>query len=102
MIRIVTLPTSVHLGDTLSHNHWYKRLILAHLATVVAVAAARLVVVAATVSVLVAAARLVAVDLYISGCMLGSKENLDSMSSSSPFIVVGLILLNDARRKERK
>jgi hypothetical protein len=34
--------------------------------------------------------------------MLGSKENLDSMSLPSPFIVVGLVLLNDARRKERK
>jgi hypothetical protein len=34
--------------------------------------------------------------------MLGSKENLDSMSSSSSFVVGGLVLLNDARRKERK
>jgi hypothetical protein len=43
-----------------------------------------------------------AVDLYISGRMLGSKENLDLMLSSSQFLVVGLVLLNDARRKERK
>jgi hypothetical protein len=34
--------------------------------------------------------------------MLGSKENLDSMASSSPFIIIGLVLLNDARRKEKK
>ncbi len=78
------------------------RAVAVALATVVMVAAARLVVVAATVTVLVAAARLVAVDLYVSGCMLGSKENLESMSLSSPFVVVGLFLLNDARRKERK
>jgi hypothetical protein len=42
------------------------------------------------------------IDLYISGRMLGSKENLDLMLSSSPFVVVGLVLLNDAHRKERK
>jgi hypothetical protein len=78
------------------------RAVAVALATAVAVAAVRLVVVAATVTVPVVAARLVAVDLYVSGRMLGSKENLDSMSSSSPFVVVGLILLNDARRKERK
>jgi hypothetical protein len=59
------------------------------------------VVVVATVTVPVAAARSL-VDLYVSGKMLGLKENLDSMSLSSPFIVVGLVLLNDARRKERK
>jgi hypothetical protein len=58
--------------------------------------------VAATVMVPVAAARLVVVDLYVSGRMLGLKENLNSMSSSSPFIVVSLVLLNDAHRMERK
>ncbi len=72
------------------------------LATPVAVAAARLVVVVATVMVPVAAARLVAVDLYVSGHMLGSMENLDLMSLSSPFVVFGLVLLNDVHRKERK
>ncbi len=66
-----------------------------------AMAAARLVVVVVAVTVLVAAARLVAVDLYVSGCMLGSKENLHSILSCSPFVVVGLILLNNARRKKR-
>jgi hypothetical protein len=54
------------------------------------------------VMVPVAAARSVAVDLYVSGRMLGSKENLNFMSSSSPIVVVGLVLLNDACRKERK
>ena len=49
-----------------------------------------------------AAARLVVVDLYVSGRMLRLKENLDLMLSSSPFVVVGLVLLNDACRKERK
>jgi hypothetical protein len=69
------------------------------LTTMVALAAARLVVVAATVTVPVAAARLVAVDLYVSGHMLESKENLNSMLSSSPlFVVVGLVLLNDTCR----
>ncbi len=77
------------------------RAVAVALVTVVAVAAARSVVVAATVTVPVAAARLVAVDLYVSGRMLGWKENLDSTSSSSPFVVVGLVLLN-AHRKERK
>ncbi len=72
------------------------------LAIMVVVAVARSVVVAATVTVPIAAARLVAVDLYVSGCMLRSKENLDSMSSSSPFVTVGLILLIEACRKERK
>ncbi len=78
------------------------RAVAVALATTVAVAAARSVVVAATVLVLVAAARLVAVDLYVSGHMLGLKENLDSMLSSSPFVIVGLVLLHDACRKERK
>ncbi len=72
------------------------------LATAVVVAAARLVVVAATVTVRVAAMRLVAVDLYVSGRTLGLKENSDLMLSSFPFIIVGLVLLNDACRKERK
>jgi hypothetical protein len=71
------------------------RAVAVALATAVAVAAARSVVVAATVMVPVAAARSVAIDLYVSGRMLGSKENLNSMSSSTPFIVVGLVLLND-------
>ncbi len=66
------------------------------LATAVAVAAERSVVVAETMTV----PRLVAVDLYVSGGMLGLKESLDLMLSSSPFVVGGLILLND--RKERK
>jgi hypothetical protein len=57
---------------------------------------------AATVTVPVAAARLVAVDLYVSGRMLGLKENLDLMLLSYSFVVVGLVLLNDARWKERK
>jgi hypothetical protein len=70
------------------------RAVAVALATAVAVAAARLVVVMGTVMVQVAAARLVAVDLYVSGCMLGSKENLDLMSLSSPFLIVGLVLLN--------
>jgi hypothetical protein len=56
------------------------RAVTVALATTVAVAAVRLVAVAVTVTVPVAAARLVAIDLYISGRMLGSKENLDSMS----------------------
>ncbi len=72
------------------------------LATTVAVVAARLVVVATTVMVPVAAARLVAVDLYVSGRMLGSNKNLDSMSLSSPLVIVGLVLLNNAHRKERQ
>ncbi len=78
------------------------RAVVVALTTAVVVAAARSVVVAATVTVPVVAARLVVVDLYVSGSMLGSKENLNSMLSSSPFIVIGLILLNDAHRKERK
>ncbi len=78
------------------------RAVAVALATVVAVAAVRSVVVAATVTVPVAAARSVAVDLYVSGRMLGSKGNLDSMLSSSQFVVVGLVLLNDAHRKARK
>jgi hypothetical protein len=79
------------------------RAVAVALATTVVVAAARLVVVAATVMVPVAAARVVAVDLDVAGRMLGLKENLDSMLSSSPFVViVGLVLLNDARMKERK
>jgi hypothetical protein len=73
------------------------------LMTAMAVEVARLVVLAvATVTVPAAAARSVAVDLYISERMLGSKENLHSMSLSSPFVVVGLVHLNDAHRKERK
>ncbi len=78
------------------------RAVAVALATAVAMAAARSVVVAATVMVPVAAARLVAVDLNLSGPMLGSKENLDLMLPSSPFVVVGLVLLNDAPRKEMK
>jgi hypothetical protein len=78
------------------------RVVAVALATMVAMAAARLVVVAATVMVPVAAARSVAVDLYVSGRMLGLKENLDLMLSSSPFVIIGLILLNDAHRKDRK
>ncbi len=78
------------------------RAVAVALATAVAMAAARLVVVVVTVTVPVAAAWWVAVDLYVSGRMLGSKENLDSMSLSSPFVVNSLVLLNDARRKERK
>ncbi len=78
------------------------RAVAVALETAVAVAVVRLVVVAATVMVPVAASRPVAVDLYISGRMLGSKENLDLMSSSPPFVVIGLVLLNDAHRKERK
>ncbi len=78
------------------------RAVAVALATTVAVAAARLVVVAGTVMVPVAAGRSVAVDLYVSGHMLGLKENLNSMSSTSLFIVVSLVLLNHARRKERK
>jgi hypothetical protein len=73
------------------------RTVVVALVTTVAVAAARSVVVAATVTVPVAAARFVTVDLYASGCM-----NLDSMLSSSPFVIVGLVLLNDAHRKDRK
>jgi hypothetical protein len=71
-------------------------------ALVTAVAAARLVVVVVTVTLPVAAARLVAVDLYVSGRMLGLKENLDLMLLSSSIVVVNLVLLNDACRKERK
>jgi hypothetical protein len=78
------------------------RAVVVALATAVVVAAARSVVVAATVTVPVAAARSVAVDIYVSGCMLGSKENFVSMSLSSPFVAIGLVLLNNACRKERK
>ncbi len=78
------------------------RAVAVALATVVVMATARLMVVAVTVMVPVTAARLVAVDLYISGRMLGSKENLNLMLFSSPFIIAGLVLLNDARMKERK
>jgi hypothetical protein len=78
------------------------RAVAVALVTAVAVAAARLVVVAATVMVPVAAARSVAVDLDVSGCMLGSKDNLDLISSSSPFVVIGLAPLNDTCKKERK
>ncbi len=72
------------------------------LATAVAMAAVRSVLAVATVTVPGAAARSVVVDLYVSGRMLGSKESLDLMSLSSPFVIIGLVLLNDARRKERK
>jgi hypothetical protein len=78
------------------------RAVAVALATAVALAAARLVVVATTVMVPVVAARSVVEDLFVSGRMQGSKENLDLMSSSSPFVIVGLVLLNDACRKERK
>ncbi len=75
---------------------------VASLVTAVVVVAARLVVVVtATVMVPVAAAGSVAVDLYVSGRMLGSKENLDLMSTYSPLVLGSLVLLNDARRKER-
>jgi hypothetical protein len=77
------------------------RAVAVALVTGVVVAVARLVVVVATVMVLDAAARLVAVDLYISGRMLGSKENHYLMSPSSPFVIVDLVLLNDACRKEK-
>jgi hypothetical protein len=79
-----------------------ERAVAVALATMVAVVAGRLVMVAATVMLPVAAPRSVAVDLYASRRMLGSKENLDLMSSSSPFVIVGLVLLNDAHMKERK
>ncbi len=59
----------------------------------------RSVVLVATVMVPVAAARLVAVDLYVSGRI--SKENLDLMSSSSPFVVVGL-MMHAGRRGNRR
>jgi hypothetical protein len=75
------------------------RAVAVALATAVA---ARLLVVVATVMVPIAAARLVAVDLYLSGCMLGLKENLDSMLSASPFVIIGLVFLNDAHKKERR
>jgi hypothetical protein len=78
------------------------RAVTVALAAMVVVAAARFVVVAATVMVPVAAARSVAEDLYISGHMLRLKENLDSMLLSSPFVIVRLVLLNNACRKERK
>ncbi len=77
------------------------RAVTVALMTAVVVAAARSVVVVATVMVPVAVARLVVVDLYTSGRMVGLKENLDLMSSSSPFTIVSLALLNDAHRKER-
>ncbi len=69
------------------------------LATAVAVAAARLVVVAATVTLPVAAARSVVVHLYVSGRMLGLKENLDLMLSSSQFIIVGLVSIKHLGRR---